>query len=141
MNALGRHLLLELKRADGKRLDDLNFVKEVMLKAAKEAGATIIDYSFKKFNPQGVSGVVVIAESHLSIHTWPEYGYAAVDIFTCGENLNPDYAAQILIKEFRSREPSLMEVKRGILSWKGEKLPHKTDGESVETSKAIGAVF
>lgn len=141
MNALGRHLLLELKGADGRILNDLHFIKDVMLKAAEEAGATMIDYSFKKFHPQGVSGVVVIAESHLSIHTWPEYGYAAVDIFTCGENLKPDHAAQILIKELRSKEPALMEIKRGIISWKGEKLPHKPEGECIESSKAFRAVF
>ncbi len=100
-------------------------MKEALVSAAKEAKATIIDVSFHEFNPFGISGMVVIAESHLSIHTWPEYAYAAVDIFTCGDTIKPEIAAQYLIARFESRNPSLVEMKRGILSHKNEKLPHK----------------
>ncbi|MEX2146463.1 MAG: adenosylmethionine decarboxylase, partial [Candidatus Rokuibacteriota bacterium] len=84
LNALGRHLLLELFDCDSDAINNLEFVKAALVEAAKRAQATIVDVVFHEFNPFGVSGVVVIAESHLSIHTWPEYRYAAVDIFSCG---------------------------------------------------------
>lgn len=125
MYALGTHLLVELRDCNPDTLKDLSKVKEALVSAAKEAKATIIDVSFHEFNPFGISGMVVIAESHLSIHTWPEYGYAAVDIFTCGDTIQPEVAAQYLIAQFESRNPSLVEMKRGILSHKNEKLPHK----------------
>jgi len=123
--ALGTHLLVELRDCDPEILKDLSRVKEAMVSAAKEAKATIIDVSFHEFNPFGISGMVVIAESHLSIHTWPEYGYAAVDIFTCGDVIKPEVAAHYLIRKFESKTPSIVEMKRGILSFENEKLPHK----------------
>ena len=125
MYALGTHLLVELRDCDPEILKDLSRVKEAMVSAAKEAKATIIDVSFHEFNPFGISGMVVIAESHLSIHTWPEYGYAAVDIFTCGDVIKPEVAAYYLIRKFESKTPSIVEMKRGILSFENEKLPHK----------------
>lgn len=97
--------------------------------AAREAKATIIESRFHQFNPFGISGVVVIAESHLTIHTWPEYGYAAVDIFTCGETLQPSVAADYIAKKLQSKDPSFMEVKRGCLSLGNTKLPHKPSAE------------
>ena len=116
MNALGTHLLLELKNCNPRILDDLPFVRESLLTAAREAGGTILGSSFHQFHPQGVTGIVAIAESHLCIHTWPEYGYAAVDIFTCGERFQPEKAAQLLIDRLESKEPSIMTIKRGILA-------------------------
>jgi S-adenosylmethionine decarboxylase proenzyme len=86
-----------------------------MLKAAIDCGAVVLGNSFHHFSPQGVSGVVVIAESHISIHTWPEYGYAAVDVFTCGTTVNPEKAAEVLIERLGSKNHSLMEVPRGVL--------------------------
>ena len=115
MNALGRHLLLELKDCDREVLNDLSFLKGVLPAAAIKAGATVLGESFHQFNPQGVSGVVVIAESHLFIHTWPEYGYAAVDIFTCGNSVQTEKAAQILIRELGAKNHSILEIQRGIL--------------------------
>ncbi len=70
-------------------LNDVHMVEDIMVNAALEAGAEVREFVFHKFSPQGVSGVVVISESHLAIHTWPELGYAAVDVFTCGETVNP----------------------------------------------------
>lgn len=125
LHALGTHLLVELRDCNPDILKDLNKVKDALVSAAKEAKATIIDVSFHEFNPFGISGMVVIAESHLSIHTWPEYGYAAVDIFTCGDIIKPEVAAQYLIQKFESKTPSIVEMKRGILSLSNEKLPHK----------------
>ncbi len=115
MNALGRHLLLELKDCDREVLNDLNFLKGILQTAASEAGATVLGESFHQFNPQGVSGVVIIAESHLFIHTWPECSYAAVDIFTCGDSVQPGKAAQILISKLGAKNHSILEIQRGIL--------------------------
>lgn len=125
LHALGTHLLVELKDCNREILKDLRAVKDAMVSAAREAKATIIDVSFHEFSPFGISGMVVIAESHLSIHTWPEYGYAAVDIFTCGDVIKPEEAARYLIERFESRSPSIVEMKRGIISHQNEKLPHK----------------
>ena len=115
MNALGRHLLIELQDCNREVLNDLDFLRNAMLEAAVECGATVLGDSFHHFNPQGVSGVVVIAESHLSIHTWPEYGYAAVDVFTCGTTVEPTRAAEALIVKLGARKHSLMEIQRGLL--------------------------
>ncbi len=115
MNALGKHLLLELKDCDKGALDDLNFLKGIMIAAAGEAGATVLGESFHQFNPHGVSGGVIIAESHLFIHTWPECGYAAVDIFTCGDSVQPGKAVQKLIRELGAKSHSILEIQRGIL--------------------------
>ncbi len=124
MHALGTHLLVELRGCNSKLLNDLKKVEDILVAAAKEAHATVIESRFHKFSPFGISGVVVIAESHLTIHTWPEYGYAAVDVFTCGEVLKPEVAANYMIDKFQSRSPSIVEVKRGLLSREG-RLPHK----------------
>ena len=115
MNALGIHLILELKECDRELLNDLPYVKDTMMEAARAVGATIIGESFHQFDPIGVTGVVAIAESHLCIHTWPEYGYAAADIFTCGDAFAPREAARILIERFQARDPSLTELQRGVL--------------------------
>ncbi len=125
LHALGTHLLVELRDCNPEILKDLNKVKNALVSAAKEAKATIVDISFHEFNPFGISGMVVIAESHLSIHTWPEYGFAAVDIFTCGDVIKPETAASFLIKEFESKNPSVVEMKRGIISHTNQKFPHK----------------
>ncbi len=115
MNALGTHLLLDLRECDEELLDNINYIEEAMVGAAAEAGATIVGQTFHKFDPRGVTGVVAIAESHLSIHTWPEYGYAALDIFTCGTAFEPHKAAQLIIERIRCVRPSITEVKRGPL--------------------------
>jgi S-adenosylmethionine decarboxylase len=115
LHALGRHLLLELNGCNAKLLNDIKRVEEILVAGAKIAKATIIGTHFHQFSPFGISGIVVIAESHLAIHTWPEHGYAAVDIFTCGETLRPETAAQYLVQKFQSRQPALMELKRGML--------------------------
>ena len=115
MNALGKHLLLELKDCNKETLNDLSFLRNTMLTAAIESGATVLGESFHPFHPYGVSGVVVIAESHLSIHTWPEYNYAAADIFTCGDSVQPERAAEILIEQLGAKNHSVVEIQRGLL--------------------------
>ena len=115
MTVLGRHVLLELRECDRNTLDDLPYLRETMLAAAAQVGATVIDHIFHQFSPHGVTGVVAIAESHLCIHTWPEHGYAAADIFTCGEGFDPSRAAELIIERLHSQAPELIEVPRGIL--------------------------
>jgi S-adenosylmethionine decarboxylase len=115
LNALGKHYLLELKDCNRETLNDLKSLQSMLTDAAKEAGATVLGDSFHQFEPQGVSGVVVIAESHLFIHTWPECGYAAVDIFTCGESVKPGKAARMVVNHLEAKNHSILEIQRGIL--------------------------
>ena len=115
MNALGRHFLLELKDCDCKLLNDENSLKKLLREAAAECGADVLGDSFHRFSPQGISGVVVIAESHLFIHTWPEHGYAAVDIFTCGTRVKPEIAVEFIVKKLKSKNRTVIEMQRGIL--------------------------
>jgi len=114
LNALGRHLLIELFDCDPDVINNLEAVKGALVEAAKRAQATIVDVVFHEFNPFGISGVVVIAESHLSIHTWPEYRYAAVDIFSCGDVLQPEIAASYLVEQFAAERTSIVEMQRGM---------------------------
>ncbi|MGF1532560.1 MAG: adenosylmethionine decarboxylase [Bernardetiaceae bacterium] len=116
MKTLGRHILLELYDCPPDRLDAVNVVEEVLVGAAHAIGARIVSVNFHHFSPIGVSGVVVIEESHLAIHTWPEYGYAAVDVFTCGEEIDPWGAYHFLKQNFACGHSSAMELRRGQAS-------------------------
>ncbi len=115
MKALGRHVLSEYYGCDPFILDDVDLLKELMEEAARRSGATIVKSIFHRFNPYGVSGVVVIAESHLSIHTWPELGYASVDLYTCGENVDPWIAFEFLKEKLKAKTATTIELKRGQL--------------------------
>lgn len=115
MKPLGRHVLAEIYGCDYNILNDIKKIEEIMVNAALEAGAEVRECVFHKFSPQGVSGVVVISESHLAIHTWPEYGYAAVDVFTCGDKVNPWDACNYLTSRFYAKYITAKETKRGIL--------------------------
>ena len=115
MNALGMHILVEYYNCSSEILNDVTIIENSMVEAAKAADATVINSSFHHFSPYGVSGVVVIQESHLAIHTWPEYGYAAVDLFTCGDEINPWICFEYLKKAFKSETHSAMEINRGQL--------------------------
>ncbi len=86
-----------------------------MVGAAKAAKATIVDVVFHNFNPNGISGVIVISESHLTIHSWPEYNFASIDIYTCGSAVNPWKAYDYLYKHFKAKNVTAMEMKRGVL--------------------------
>lgn len=115
MSALGRHVLAELHGCRFDVLNDIDKVERIMINAALEAGAEVREYVFHKFSPQGVSGVVVISESHLAIHTWPELGYAAVDVFTCGSTVNPWDACNYLTEQFEAGHVTANELLRGQL--------------------------
>lgn len=107
----GTHLLVDLWGATN--LNSIKEIEETLIKAAKEAGATVLYSYLHPFKPYGVSGVVVLAESHISIHTWPERGYAAIDIFMCG-NAKPYLAIPILKEFFKPNSVQVSESKRGI---------------------------
>lgn len=114
MNVLGLHLLLELRECNAELLNDLDYIRDAMLGAAHDVGAHVVGESFHQFSPQGVTGVLAIAESHMAIHTWPEYGYAAADIFTCGSSFHPRKAAEILVERLESQSSNVTEVRRGL---------------------------
>lgn len=120
MKALGIHLLIELLSCNRQKIDNLDYLERIMCHAAQIAGATVLKTAFQDFNPQGVSGVVVIAESHLTIHTWPEHGYAAVDIFTCGTTVDPWKAAGFLRQELEAGEIQIQDFRRGMQLTSGD---------------------
>ena len=108
----GKHLLLELYRCDYEKLNDESFLRCTLNRAAKLAKATVLNLISNKFEPQGVTAIALLAESHISIHTWPESNYSAVDIFTCGQNMQPELASQYLIETLSAEEHFLRVVKR-----------------------------
>ena len=132
MKSLGRHLLAEFYGCDRETLNDSDRIKKIMEEAAITSGASIVQSVFHLFNPHGISGVVVIAESHLAIHTWPEYGYSAVDIFTCGEEVDPWQAYHYLKEKLRAGSTSNVEILRGRIDSDGEGLRHKPLGAQQE---------
>ncbi len=103
VDIVGKHCILELYECDAFRLNDEAFVRTTITAAAKNAGATLLNLITHRFIPQGVTGLALLAESHISIHTWPESGYAAVDVFTCGDHTMPDLACKIMCSEFRAK--------------------------------------
>ncbi len=116
MDALGRHILVEFFLCNPEILNDVQAIETAMVEAAEIAGATLINSDFHHFSPYGVSGVVVIQESHLALHTWPEYQYAAADLFTCGDDVNPWLAFDHLKEKLQSKTHSALELHRGSLS-------------------------
>ena len=109
----GRHLIIELWKA--KHLTDPVRIREILIKAIKNCGATLLGIDLHVFSPNGgISGVAILKESHISIHTWPEYEYAAVDIFVCG-TINPRLTLPVLDKGFDPKRIEVKEIKRGIL--------------------------
>jgi len=124
MQALGRQILVELYDCDRDLLNSQEFIRKAMIAAVEKAKATIVASTFHHFSPHGISGVVVIAESHVAVHTWPEYSYAAVDVFTCGESIDPWIIHSDLKDTLRSSSTSVTEIKRGLFDVPG-KLAHK----------------
>ena len=112
----GRHILLDVWGVDAETLNDLETIQEAMLGAAAAAGATVVDSTFHRFPVQGLSGVVVLAESHISVHTFPEHGYAAFDIFTCGTRVDPERACDHLVRAVRADDRFTRRFIRGLPS-------------------------
>ena len=117
MRSLGVNLLVDFYDCNLRTIDQLNELEEILLESARISGATIIKSVFHQFSPQGVSGVVVIAESHFAIHTWPEFGYCAIDIFTCSEDMDTNKAIHFLREKLGAKTVSISETKRGLLDY------------------------
>jgi S-adenosylmethionine decarboxylase len=111
-DTVGKHCILELYACDSARLDDEAFLRDTITAAAKRAGATLLNLITHRFDPQGVTGLALLAESHISIHTWPESGYAAVDVFTCGDHTMPERACAVLAAELGAASHKLTSFRR-----------------------------
>jgi S-adenosylmethionine decarboxylase len=109
----GRHITMDLRDVSFDKLNDAVFLKDAMTEAVLRSGATIVGESFTKFNPQGVTGVLVLSESHLSIHTYPEEGFAAVDCYTCGTTVDPEVACDYLKIALGGRVAGYRALRRG----------------------------
>ena len=113
METMGRHVIAELWQCDFDKLNDTDFIEQTFVDAALKSGAEVREVAFHKFAPQGVSGVVIISESHLTIHSFPEHGYASVDVYTCGD-LDPTIAAKYIAEALGSTSSELVEIPRGM---------------------------
>jgi len=125
-NHLGDQYIIELYGCKKTKLNDLAFIEVALKDAAIAAKATIVQQFFHQYSPHGISGTIVIAESHLNLHTWPEYDFAAVDVFTCGEELRPDLALEVLKSRFEALHCTIEKIKRGkdIRNWVNKNALH-----------------
>lgn len=122
MEAFGRHFILEMWDCNRKIVNDLKKIMQILTEAVNDAGATIVKQFYHEFNPPGITGVAILAESHISIHTWPEEGYVAVDLFTCGNQTNPKLAEKRFLEGFEPKDFTSVELKRGSPLIKGTLL-------------------
>ncbi|MDR3561505.1 MAG: adenosylmethionine decarboxylase [Negativicutes bacterium] len=113
MKIIGKHLTVDMYGCSFDILDNLEFVKSSMLTAVQEANMTLLDFTYYKFEPQGLTALALLAESHMSIHTYPELGYAAVDVFTCGDHSRPDKAVAVLKSFLRPEKTKITNIRRG----------------------------
>jgi len=113
MHSQGTHIILDCFDCDFSILNDKEYLERELVSAALMAGAEVREVTFHKFAPQGVSGVVIISESHLSIHTYPEHGYAAIDIFTCGDKMRTDFAVEYILFHLNCKNYKIQILKRG----------------------------
>jgi len=119
---LGKHILAEFYNCNSNVLNNVELIEQFMVEAATECGATVVEKNFHMFSPYGVSGVVIISESHLAIHTWPEHGYAAVDLFTCGDSCDPLVAYEYLKEKFSAGSAIFTELQRGLFDNKNSEM-------------------
>ncbi|AXI08349.1 S-adenosylmethionine decarboxylase proenzyme [Oceanobacillus zhaokaii] len=138
--ALGRHVLIEYYGCTTEIIENNGLIEQYMREAADHAGARVVESVFHHFNPYGVSGAVIIAESHLTIHTWPEYDFASVDVYTCGDEVDPSKAADYLSVKLQAKKTELMEIPRGIAG-KIKQFANQRDNkkpEKIEMEKSEG---
>jgi len=115
MQRIGRHLILELWGCDFDRINSIEIIKRAMIETIEACHATLLDLRVYPFTPIGVTGVAILSESHMMIHTWPEHGYAAVDVFTCGFHTDPGEAVPVLRRHFKPERVQVMEMNRGLI--------------------------
>lgn len=109
----GTHVLAELESVDPRLLDDETFLRSTLARTLTQAGATVCDVIAHRFQPQGVTVLAMLAESHASVHTYPEVGAAFVDVFTCGDRADPDHAVRLLGDALGSGTVTMSTVRRG----------------------------
>lgn len=114
MDTMGRHVIAEMWDCNIDILNDMGQIEQIFVNAALKAGAEIREVAFHKFAPQGVSGVVIISESHLTIHSFPEHGYASIDVYTCGDIIDPNVACDYISNALESKQCEKVEVPRGM---------------------------
>ena len=138
MIALGRHILIEAFNADPDVINNPPRLEELFISAAEAANATILSSHFHSFEPQGVSGVIIISESHFTVHSWPEYGYAAIDIFFCDDSVNFNRAVEVLKQGLNTAKIVISgDFNRGILSSTDDAIPCISE----ETGKNISDIM
>lgn len=148
MEPVGHHYIAEASGCNPEIIGKVETVEQILVRAAEAANVTVWSISFHRFSPNGVSGVIVISESHLSVHTWPEYGYVALDIFTCGSDAKPEAAVEYALKQFGANSMHITEVTRGleegdrvffhsIVTWE-ETLPSAAGKKPRKPQKAPG---
>ncbi|MBN1225116.1 MAG: adenosylmethionine decarboxylase [Candidatus Aminicenantes bacterium] len=113
-NSIGHHYIVEASGCDPKIISDVAKVQQILVKAAEISGAKVWAVSFHKFPPFGVSGVIVISESHISAHTWPEFRYGALDFYTCGDSVDPEKGLFYAVEAFGASSSHITEITRGI---------------------------
>jgi len=113
METMGRHVISELWGCDFEKLNNLVQIEQIFVEAALRSGAEVREVAFHKFAPQGISGVVIISESHLTIHSFPEHGYASIDVYTCGD-LDPNVAANYIAEALGAETRENVELPRGM---------------------------
>ncbi len=136
--SLGTHIIMDLYGCDPEILDSIECIKKILIDAARHAKATIVGMKFHKFNPHGVSGVVLVAESHIAIHTWPEHRYASVDIYTCGDHTMPMLACEYIVRVLKSEKPSIIKIDRGLIEENIGKRERKNEGD--DNGRVCGVV-
>ncbi|MBS0203110.1 MAG: adenosylmethionine decarboxylase [Planctomycetes bacterium] len=136
MEHLGRHVIIELWGCNDAAINDSELVKSAMLDAVRAANATLLNIYVHTFSPQGVTGVAVLSESHLSIHTWPEHRYVAADVFTCGETTKPQAAADVLARRFGAEQTVVRELERGVFPT--PEPPREPNPKSIRPRKLAG---
>jgi S-adenosylmethionine decarboxylase len=113
MKVIGKHLTVDMYGCGFEQLNNLEFIKNAMLAAVSEANMTLLNFTYHKFEPQGLTALALLAESHMSIHTYPEMGYAAIDVFTCGDHSRPDLAVQVLNRFLQPEKTKTTNIRRG----------------------------
>ncbi|GAB4373827.1 MAG: hypothetical protein Kow0062_11260 [Acidobacteriota bacterium] len=142
MNTVGTHCVLELYGCADHLLNDERFLREALRRAAVEARSTLLGEISHRFEPHGVTALALLAESHISIHTWPEHGYAAIDVFTCGAHTRPEAACRLLAQTLGARRSHLRRLPRGVAAPAGtfsaERHPEGVAVSAEETADASG---
>lgn len=127
MKAIGRHLVLEMWGC--KNLNSLEIAERALRELVAALDVTLLDLKVYPFTPVGITGMAIVSESHLVIHTWPEYGYAAVDVFTCGASRDPDAAVRVLREHYQPDHVQVMEIVRGQIDgpWRVAPSPDRRE--------------